>query len=84
MPIDAAVLEAMHSLGVAYEQMDCDPDLADTASFCEAYGVPLERSANTILVACGDPKVISQRAWSWLPPGSMSMASSGKSWESER
>jgi len=56
MPIDAAVLDAMHSLGVTYEEMDCDPELADTARFCEAYGVPLERSANTILVASRRPE----------------------------
>ena len=31
--------------------MACDPALADTAAFVEAYGVPPERSANTILVA---------------------------------
>ncbi len=31
--------------------MPCDPDLADTAAFVEAYDVPLDRSANTILVA---------------------------------
>lgn len=31
--------------------MACDPALADTAAFVEAYGVPLERSANTIVVA---------------------------------
>jgi prolyl-tRNA editing enzyme YbaK/EbsC (Cys-tRNA(Pro) deacylase) len=37
--------------GVAYEVMECDPALADTAAFVEAYGVPAERSANTILVA---------------------------------
>jgi len=56
MPIDAAVLDAMHSLDIAYEEMDCDPDLADTARFCEAYGMPLERSANTILVASRRPE----------------------------
>ena len=56
MPIDAAVLDAMHSFGVTYEEMDCDPDLADTARFCEAYGVPLERSANTIMVASRRPE----------------------------
>ena len=38
-------------LGAAYEVMPCDPALADTAAFVEAYGIPLERSANTILVA---------------------------------
>jgi prolyl-tRNA editing enzyme YbaK/EbsC (Cys-tRNA(Pro) deacylase) len=31
--------------------MACDPALADTAAFVEAYGVPPERSANTIVVA---------------------------------
>ena len=31
--------------------MPCDPTLADTSAFVEAYGVPLERSANTIVVA---------------------------------
>ena len=56
MPIDAAVLDSMHTLGVAFEEMDCDPELADTARFCEAYGVPLERSANTILVASRRPE----------------------------
>ena len=38
-------------LQVSYEVMACDPALADTAAFVEAYGVPLERSANTIVVA---------------------------------
>jgi prolyl-tRNA editing enzyme YbaK/EbsC (Cys-tRNA(Pro) deacylase) len=28
-----------------------DPDLADTAAFCEAYGVPLEASANCVVLA---------------------------------
>ena len=56
MPVDAAVLESMQSLDVVFEEMDCDPDLADTARFCEAYGVPLERSANTILVASRRPE----------------------------
>ena len=28
-----------------------DPDLADTAAFCEKYGVPLDHSGNTIIVA---------------------------------
>jgi prolyl-tRNA editing enzyme YbaK/EbsC (Cys-tRNA(Pro) deacylase) len=37
--------------GVAFEVMECDPALADTAAFVEAYGIPLERSANTIVVA---------------------------------
>jgi prolyl-tRNA editing enzyme YbaK/EbsC (Cys-tRNA(Pro) deacylase) len=36
--------------GVAYEVMACDPRLADTAVFCERYGIPLEHSVNTLLV----------------------------------
>jgi prolyl-tRNA editing enzyme YbaK/EbsC (Cys-tRNA(Pro) deacylase) len=46
-----AVLSALTSLGVEFEVMECDPELADTAAFVAAYGVPLDRSANTIVVA---------------------------------
>jgi prolyl-tRNA editing enzyme YbaK/EbsC (Cys-tRNA(Pro) deacylase) len=56
MPVDAAVLRAMTDRGIVFEEMACDRDLADTAAFCEAYGVPLERSANTILVASRRPE----------------------------
>ena len=46
--------EAIHrqltELGVEHEIVPCDPDLADTAAFCAAYGYALEDSANTILV----------------------------------
>jgi prolyl-tRNA editing enzyme YbaK/EbsC (Cys-tRNA(Pro) deacylase) len=42
---------ALDGLEIAYEVMECDPALADTAAFVAAYGVPVERSANTILVA---------------------------------
>jgi prolyl-tRNA editing enzyme YbaK/EbsC (Cys-tRNA(Pro) deacylase) len=41
---------AVESLGVDYEIVQCDPDLADTAAFCEAYGYLPEDSANTIVV----------------------------------
>jgi len=40
----------LDATGVDYEIFDCDPDLADTAQFCEAYGFTLDESANTILV----------------------------------
>ena len=46
-----AVIAALDRLGVAYEVMQCDPDFADTAAFCERYGVAPEQSANTIIVA---------------------------------
>ena len=36
--------------------MPCDPELADTAAFCAAYGYAMEDSANTIVVVGkGDP-----------------------------
>jgi prolyl-tRNA editing enzyme YbaK/EbsC (Cys-tRNA(Pro) deacylase) len=56
MPIDQSVLESMRSLGIVHEEMACDPALADTAQFCEAYGIPVDRSANTILVASRKPE----------------------------
>ena len=52
------LVERLESLGIAYEIIPCDPALADTAQFCEAYGYALEDSANTILVAGrADPPV---------------------------
>ena len=45
-----AVLEQLDALGLAYEVVPCDPDLADTASFCEAYGYAADDSANAIVV----------------------------------
>lgn len=44
------VITAMIAAGVAYEILDCDPELADTAVFCERYGHAMEDSANAILV----------------------------------
>lgn len=56
MSADSGVIAAMGHLDLEYEVMDCDPSLADTADFCEAYGVPLEKSANAILVASRKPE----------------------------
>ena len=50
------VIAHLERLEVAYEVMECDPTLADTAQFCEAYGVALEQSANAILVASKKPE----------------------------
>jgi len=44
------VLDQLSELGLEYELVDCDPDLADTAAFCEAYGFSEEDSANAIVV----------------------------------
>ena len=46
-----AVRERLAQAAVDFEVMECDPALADTAAFVEAYGVPLDQSANTIVVA---------------------------------
>ena len=52
------VLEQLAALDVEFEVVDCDPDLADTAAFCEAYGYSAEDSANAIVVAGkSDPAV---------------------------
>lgn len=48
--VEAAVLRALDATGVPYEAMPCDPDFADTAAFCERYGIAPEDSANTIVV----------------------------------
>jgi prolyl-tRNA editing enzyme YbaK/EbsC (Cys-tRNA(Pro) deacylase) len=49
--IDQAVRHVLRGLGAAYEMVPCDPALADTAAFCQAYGYSLGDSANTIVVA---------------------------------
>ncbi len=46
----ADVVAALDARGVDYEVMECDPDFADTAAFCEKYGISPDESANTILV----------------------------------
>lgn len=54
----AALRRQLDGLGVDYDIVPCDPDLADTAAFCAAYGYRMEDSANTIVVAGkADPPV---------------------------
>jgi prolyl-tRNA editing enzyme YbaK/EbsC (Cys-tRNA(Pro) deacylase) len=48
--IEQQVTDALDALGVLYEVMPIDPDYADTAAFCERYGVSLTNSGNTIIV----------------------------------
>jgi prolyl-tRNA editing enzyme YbaK/EbsC (Cys-tRNA(Pro) deacylase) len=45
-----AISEFLENCGFSYEIWPCDPELADTAVFCEHYGVSLANSANAILV----------------------------------
>jgi prolyl-tRNA editing enzyme YbaK/EbsC (Cys-tRNA(Pro) deacylase) len=50
--------EALESLDIEYQVVPCDPALADTADFCQAYGYDLADSANSIVgVGKSDPPV---------------------------
>jgi prolyl-tRNA editing enzyme YbaK/EbsC (Cys-tRNA(Pro) deacylase) len=44
------VVAHLRRLGADHEIVPCDPALADTAAFCEAYGYSPDDSANTIIV----------------------------------
>ena len=57
-PVEGQVRARVAELGVAHEIVPCDPALADTAAFCEAYGYEMGDSANTIVVVGkSDPRV---------------------------
>lgn len=49
-PIEQSIQDELAEHDVAYEWMPCDPTLADTAAFCDHYGVSLDDSANAIVV----------------------------------
>jgi prolyl-tRNA editing enzyme YbaK/EbsC (Cys-tRNA(Pro) deacylase) len=49
--VERRVVEVLDRLGVPYELQPIDPAFADTAAYCERYGVPLDRAANTLIVA---------------------------------
>src|SRR5262245_31648322 len=49
--LEDRVVAALDAIGEPYAVMECDPAFADTAAFCEKYGVAPEDSANTIVVA---------------------------------
>lgn len=51
-----AVSNSLSDLGVEGEILPCDPSLADTAAFCEHYGVDPADSANTIVMASKRPR----------------------------
>ncbi len=48
--IEQQVTRTLDRLGVPYELVPIDPAYADTAAFCEKYGVPPAHAANTIIV----------------------------------
>jgi prolyl-tRNA editing enzyme YbaK/EbsC (Cys-tRNA(Pro) deacylase) len=47
----AAALSALGDDASRIGVAEIDPDLADTAAFCDAYGSPMESSANCVVVA---------------------------------
>lgn len=55
-----AIQSFLDNCGLPYEIWPCDPDLADTAVFCQHYGISLANSANAILVRSktGDTKFV--------------------------
>lgn len=44
------VEEALATYSIRYKVLECAPELADTAAFCEQYHFALDQAANTILV----------------------------------
>jgi prolyl-tRNA editing enzyme YbaK/EbsC (Cys-tRNA(Pro) deacylase) len=52
--LEARVMAAVEATGEPFETIPIDPELADTAAFCEHYGYPPETSGNCILVASKD------------------------------
>lgn len=50
MTSERFVRDALARHGASVEWMACDPELADTAQFCAAYGIDPADSANTIVV----------------------------------
>ena len=44
------IRQFLESTKLAFEVMDCNPELADTKVFCKEYGIDLEDSVNAILV----------------------------------
>jgi prolyl-tRNA editing enzyme YbaK/EbsC (Cys-tRNA(Pro) deacylase) len=50
LEIEDRVRQVLADLGVPYEFIPIDAAFADTASFCERYGFPLDHSVNTIIV----------------------------------
>ncbi len=50
MKLHPEVQKVLDTHEMDYEIIECDPELADTAAFCEHYGFSLNQAANTILV----------------------------------
>lgn len=48
--LDDRVRATLDAHEIAYEPLACEPELADTAAFCEHYGIPHTEACNAIVV----------------------------------
>lgn len=53
--VRSTVIRALEDAGADFSVMECDPELADTAQFCEHYGIPPNQSANAIVLVSKRP-----------------------------
>ena len=69
MPGENDVKRVLDDIGVQYEIVECDPEFADTAAFCEKYGFRPEQSGNTILIGSkrGEKKYSASKALAQTP-----------------
>ena len=49
--VNPSVQMTLETLGIRYEVLECQPDLADTALFSSYYGFPMTHCGNAIIVA---------------------------------
>ena len=58
-PAHPNVISYLERHGLEHQVLPCDPELADTRSYCEHYACPLEEAANVLLIASkkGDSKL---------------------------
>ena len=56
--IETKIDKFLNDIGIKYEVMPCDPNLADTEDFCNYYNVPKTNSGNTIIIASKKPPII--------------------------
>src|SRR5688572_839535 len=48
--LDERVQAALDDRGITYDELACEPELADTAAFCEHYGIAATEACNAIVV----------------------------------
>ena len=49
--IERKVFAILKGFGTPYKVLRCDPSMADTAEFCDRYGISLGKSGNILVVA---------------------------------